>query len=114
MMKLEQEKNKTCLYLEGEMTVNNAETFKENLLLSLKQSNLVEIDFEAVTVVDLSCLQLICSAHRFATESGKDVVIKDNSLPPLSEARSRAGFDFQKNCGLNPSEECLWMGGMKQ
>ena len=66
MIKLEQENDKTYLYLEGEMTVNNAEAFRENLLLSLKQSNLVEIDFEAVTSVDLSYLQLICSAHRFA------------------------------------------------
>ena len=114
MIKLEQENDKTCLYLEGEMTINNAEAFRDNLLLSLKQSNLVEIDFEAVTAVDLTCLQLICSAHRFAVESGKDVVIKDNSLPPLREARIRAGFDFQKSCGFNPSHECLWMGGMQQ
>ena len=111
-MKLEQEKNKTCLYLEGDMTVKTAETFRENLLLSLKQSSLVEIDFEAVTSVDLSCLQLICSAHRFATESGKDVVIKDNSIPALKDARIRAGLNFTRSCGFNASEECLWRGGL--
>ena len=113
-MKLKQEEGRSCLFLDGDMTVNNTEAFKNILLESLRQDDFVEVDFENVTTVDLSCLQLLCSAHRFAAESGKEIVIKDNSIQALQEARVRAGFNFEKSCDFNPSCECLWGGGIEK
>ena len=103
MIQLKQEKDITRLCLDGEMTVKNAAGFRDNLLQSLKKSRFVEIDFEAVTAVDLSCLQLIFSARRFAVEEGKDIIIKDKSVPVLHEALTRSGFHFQENTGFNQS-----------
>ncbi len=93
-MNLKQENGKTILSLDGEITVAKASLLRDNLLQSFRQSNEIEISFDDVTSVDLSCLQILHSARRSAREKKKKLIIQADNAPVLQQAQSWAGFDF--------------------
>ena len=104
-MKLKKETDKTVLFLEGEMTVKNAASFWDQLLQAFKKDELVEINFEKVSTVDLSCLQLIFSAYRFAENSGKKLVVIADDNSSFDEAHARSGIKFDKYSSFNGLEQ---------
>lgn len=93
-MNLKQENGKTILSLDGEITVAKASLLRDNLLQSIRQSDEIEISFDDVTSVDISCLQLLHSASRSAREKKKKLIIQTDNAPVLQQAQSWAGFDF--------------------
>lgn len=109
-MKVTTRKGKAFLKLDGEMTVGRASEFKDALLKSLEKSDTVEVNFNDVDKVDLSCLQLLCSAHRTAATKGKTLTVKDQSLPLYIEARKNAGLIYSKPCRFVTTGDCLWIG----
>ena len=112
-MKVTTRKNKSFLKLDGEMNISRATDLKDALLESLEKAETVEINLNDVTGIDLSCLQLLCSAHRSASKEGKALTIKDPSLPLYIEARKNAGFMYSKSCRHVTTDDCLWVGGEK-
>lgn len=87
-----QNKNKTVLTLDGELTVNKAALLKDQLLSSLEESDEIEIYFENVTAIDLSCLQLLHAAHSSARKKNKKLVLQAENAPLLRQAQAWTGF----------------------
>lgn len=112
-MKVTNRKGQSFLKLEGDVNVSRAAELKDALLKSLEKAESIEINLNDVTAIDLSCLQLLCSAHRTAVKEGKTLIIKDQDLPLYVEARKNAGFMYSKPCRLVTSKDCLWVGGDK-
>ena len=110
-MKTQKTKNTIRIVPEGELTVSNASELRDSLIRSMQEVDSVEIDFENVTEVDLSCLQLICSAHRSAEKKDKKIVLVHTQNESLATAVTQAGFNLYKNCSLNIHDDCLWAGG---
>ena len=57
--------------LTGDLTISRADEMRSALLESLKGAEHIEIDLSSVEDADLSCLQLLCSAHRTSKHLGK-------------------------------------------
>ena len=109
-MEVTTRQGKAFLNLDGELTVARAADLKEALLKALEKADNIEIHFQDVTGIDLSCLQLFCSAHRTAAKEGKMLTVKDPSLPMYVEARKDAGFMYTKPCQFVTTGDCLWVG----
>ena len=78
--------------LEGALTVRNVAEIHSRLRESLRQYSTVTIDCNAATDVDLSFLQLVLSARKSATVSGKSVSLVSPATDMLSETLRRAGL----------------------
>lgn len=110
-MNVTTDKDKSYLRLEGEMTIAKAAKLKDALARAIDSGKTVVIDIDRVTGVDLSFLQLLCSAHRTAANQGKKLTISNPGLPVYAEARKTAGFHYTKPCRHVASNGCLWVGG---
>ena len=110
-MKIITREGKAILSLDGKLTVDRAADLKDALLKSLKKSDTIEINLTKVSSIDLSCLQLLCSAHRSAAKEGKVLAVKDPASPVFLDARKNAGFMYSKPCRFVTMEDCLWVGG---
>ena len=101
------------LTLEGELTLPYAEELKKALLRAILDTDDVSIAFGNVQDVDLSCLQLLCSAHRSAVRLKKRVSFASGLPPAVKEAAETAGYARLKGCKLDLDKSCLWMAAAK-
>ncbi len=97
------------LTLEGEMSIDQAEELKAALISALDSTDLVMVDVEKVTVVELPCFELLCSAHRTALNMGKD--LEYSAAPPdrFAQAVRDSGYARSKGCSPESQDRCLWL-----
>ena len=93
------------LVLQGDFTVENAEVLKEALTETLKKFEDVSLDLAGVLKVDLSFMQLICSAWSVLKERGKDMPC----VSPIPEEVEQ----LAKDAGFMPGcvDQCFWRRG---
>lgn len=103
--------NAGVLRLDGELTVRHAEEVKAVLMESLDQVDLVELKFTDVTEIDLSCLQLLCSACMTSYGSNKRLRPTGKYPGVVKEVVETAGFARHKGCTFDRDKNCLWLGG---
>lgn len=72
--------------------VARAEDFKLALLASMKESEVVEIDLEGVSRIDLAILQILYSAQRTAEAKGAEIRIRTPVQPFYKDLLITAGF----------------------
>jgi len=103
-------REKKCLFIEAtdSLTVEQS----EDLLDSLKKAvsgpdKKISLDLSGVTESDISCLQLICSAHKSAEKKGKSIFINKIS-PELDRMAKDAGFPQHSDCSQEIGITCLW------
>jgi len=104
---LEQSEETATLTITGSMTIEDAADLKTALTVSLAGSSLSEVDLSKADAIDLSCLQVLCSAHRAAIHSGKKLVLSraaDSFITCLEDA----GFPRQSGCLQQDGVPCLW------
>jgi anti-anti-sigma regulatory factor len=102
--------NKGTIRLEGDLTLPNAAKLKKILIKALINADAVTIQFGDVQDLDLSCLQLLCSAHRSAVRLKKQIRF-EGSLPKiLQETADAAGYLRLKGCQLDSEKSCFWIG----
>jgi len=88
------------------LTVQRILEVKQALAQALSAGTTVTLDLKQVTEVDLTGLQLLCSAHRWAADRGRELAIADPG-PALYGAARRSGFAGRKGCRSG----CLWPEG---
>jgi len=104
---LEQSGETATIHITGSMTIEDAANLKTALAGTLADSTLIEVDLSAAVESDLSCLQVLCSAHRAAVHAGKKLVVpsmNDSLITCLEDA----GFPRQSGCLQQHGEPCLW------
>lgn len=98
--------------INGEITILNAVEIKSVLLDVFSGGNDLHLDMKGVTEVDLTGLQLICSAHIASIKLGRRFVV---NLPVESESLIKivhdAGFIRHLGCTMDISKTCIWTGG---
>jgi anti-anti-sigma factor len=95
--------------LDGDVTLQQAEEFRRVLIRALTDADEVSLDMEKVENVDLSCLQLLCSAHRSAVRVTKKLAFSGSPPRALINAVETAGFSRVTGCRLDCDKSCLWM-----
>jgi anti-anti-sigma regulatory factor len=104
---LEQSEGTTTLFITGSMTIEDAANLKTALAGIIADSSPVEVDLREADAIDLSCLQVLCSAHRAAVHSGKKLSVRSTS-EALITCLEDAGFPRHSGCLQQEGESCLW------
>jgi anti-anti-sigma factor len=105
--KVKEDGNNRILTMSGDLTIQSAATLQTILLDSLKDTNSLVINIENITAVDMSCLQLFCSAYRTAEASDKSFAIDSTCAETFREAARDAGYAGQSGCGQECECNCL-------
>jgi len=85
-----------ALALEGELTIGRAGELRTALINALDKVTHLQLNFEKVTDIDLSCLQLICSAHKTAAGMKKRLTVTGNS-ETFKKAMEDAGYGHMRD-----------------
>jgi anti-anti-sigma factor len=99
------------LRLKGSWTIERANELKHALMDALKGGDQIIIELEELMEVDLSSLQLLCSAHRTSLKLGKRMALHERQSEPFSRVVREAGFGRTLGCHKDPQKSCLWIGG---
>jgi anti-anti-sigma regulatory factor len=94
----ENKKGVRILRFTGDLTISRACEVKTALLESLKEAEGVEVDLSSVGEADLSCLQVLCSAHRTSKRLGRSFGLGDNASGAFKQAVRRGLCTFQRMC----------------
>jgi anti-anti-sigma factor len=106
---LEQSGNVAVLAVNGPVTVERACELKEILMKALHGAEHVVFDLEGVTEVDLSCLQILCSAHRTSARLNKRITISKVRPEVFCRVAECAGFERHTGCVQDTTKSCLWV-----
>ena len=98
----------TELVWQGELNVQRIAELKGELQQALAAANRVMIRFEQVEEVDISFLQLLCSGHRTAGISGKELAIAGDVPECFTRTLRLAGFNRHTGCKFSAGNCCLW------
>ncbi len=109
--KLEPSSDMGVLTLDGELTIEHAGELKKILIHAMDSAEHVDIKLKKVSEVDLSCLQVLCSAHRTAFKSNKQLTLSSKDSEIFQQMVRGSGYVRHDSCALNPHKGCLWCGG---
>ena len=104
--KIEESKNAGVLKLDGELSIEQAAELKTALINSIENSDNVIIDIEDITEIDLSCMQLLCSAHQTLINLNKHLDVIVASIPDSDGTfwgllNTKIAFALKKNLNTN-------------
>ena len=91
-----------ALALEGELTIGRAGELRTALINALDKVSHLQLNFEKVTDIDLSCLQLICSTHKTAAGMKKRLTVTGNSQTFKKKMEKKIIWVFKKNVSAAP------------
>jgi anti-anti-sigma regulatory factor len=100
-LKLELAGSQAVVTLEDALTLRHADEIRKVLIKALIDADEVAITFRNVTDVDLSCLQLLCSAHRSAVRFNKRLSLAGSTPPIFQRSMEAAGYSRLTGCGFD-------------
>jgi ABC-type transporter Mla MlaB component len=107
----DEENGRQVLRLEGDLGIEQAGELRELFVRQLVNLGPLKLNLDKVETAHVTCLQILCSAHRTFWGSGRSLTL-DGSLPPrFSQALDDAGFNREKGCPLDSSRTCLFASG---
>jgi anti-anti-sigma regulatory factor len=101
------------LILAGSLTVENASEIRKKLIGALVGQDEIVVCIEADASVDVTFLQILCSAHRTASKLGKSFTLRYPAPGNFLAAIGNAGFSRKSGCARERDTTCLWAGGGK-
>ncbi|MBF0539778.1 MAG: STAS domain-containing protein [Nitrospirae bacterium] len=105
----ENEDGSGVLSLTGELVLANVDDIKNALLSAIGSTNNLRLNIIDVIDIDLSCIQLLCAAHRFAIRQKKQLSFDLQPHELLREAVRVTGVARHKGCILDVNDSCLWL-----
>ncbi|ACH39944.1 STAS domain protein [Citrifermentans bemidjiense Bem] len=108
LLKITKKKDVTLVAINGAMTIGQASELKAGLLKAFETGKPVEIQLAGVTEVDVTGLQLICSAHRSSVERGCALTVSGAEAEDLSRVARQAGMLRHVGCTHDVTNTCVW------
>ncbi len=99
------------LAINGEMNIQKIAEIREAICDAFSASDSVVLDLQGVTEIDLTGLQLICSAHISSITKGKGFSVKFPADESITNVAGDAGFGRHKGCAGDVNHTCIWTGG---
>ncbi len=93
------------LVLDGDLTIQQAQTLKQELLTAIASNRNLVINLASVSSVDLSFLQLLCSAHRSLIGAGQTLSIAKPVPPLIRQTMALSGFS---GCAGAKDKSSIW------
>jgi anti-anti-sigma regulatory factor len=101
------------LKLKGNWTIERATELKRVLLEILNSCERIIIDLEELTELDLSTVQLFCSAHRTSLKLRKHLAFHEKKPETFKRMVRDVGFVRTLGCHKDSHKSCLWIGDWK-
>ena len=102
------------LVMGGSLTIENASVIRKKLIGLLLKEDEVFVCINADALVDISFLQLLCSAHRTASKLGKSFALRNKASGNFLSAAAKAGYTRIRGCARDRNGTCLWVGGVHE
>jgi len=93
------------------LTIETVADFTRLIREGLSASKRVAVQFDADVEVDITALQVICSACKTAAAEGSSFVIHGSQPRALADLVVAAGAERHGLCKHNNSGACVWFGG---
>jgi anti-anti-sigma factor len=106
--KFDKSENSAVVTATGELAAGDVENLKTLLIKALIDADRVVLDMENVSAADLSCLQLLCSAHRSAARMNKQLELRHGRTKELNRVANETGYLRRSGCRLDSEKTCLW------
>lgn len=101
------------LIMEGSLTIENAAEIRTAIYDALVSTERLVLTIGDNAEVDITLLQILCSAHRGALEADKRITIKTSDESNFSGVLSDSGLAGH-SCGARKENgSCLWTRGGK-
>ena len=101
----------TIVAVSGPMTIDKIDEIKRDLLEAFQLGKDVELSLAGVTDVDLSGLQLLCSAHRTSLVRGVAFSVTGGDAGALYSVAMLAGMPRHVGCAQDDTGSCIWKRG---
>jgi ABC-type transporter Mla MlaB component len=98
------------LILKDDLTINRITSIRDEIIKALTKVKSLVVDAEQAAAVDLTFLQLMCSAHRTATVQNKALSLSGKINPFIKKAIQENSYARSCGCVLDQTNTCLWMG----
>jgi anti-anti-sigma regulatory factor len=93
------------------LTIENAADFSQLIRDALDAASVVNVEFDPTVEIDITGIQILCSACRSAAQAGK-LFSHHGSLPrTLIDIISVCGAGRHAICKHNNNSNCIWFGG---
>lgn len=91
---MQEQRLRSSLTLSGPLTVQNATKFRGDIIAKFEECDHDGFDLELTpdSAADLSAVQLILAARKFAAEQHKQFMLKKPASGPLRDVLEQAGF----------------------
>ncbi len=96
------------ILLQGELTISEAGSIARQFTQVFAGHDEVIIEIGAVESVDLTFLQIICSAHQTAIKTGKTMKLGEIKSQRFLDFHKDAGFVRNRECCSSPAHTCVW------
>jgi anti-anti-sigma regulatory factor len=106
--KIELEGCAASIELQGDLTVSNASQMRNILLQAFNGSDTLVISFGDISEIDLTCLQLLCSAHRMSIKLRKKLLFASDLPDVFRLAVADCGFKRHVGCVMDKQQSCIW------
>jgi ABC-type transporter Mla MlaB component len=101
--------NSATLTVSGDLTIHNASGFRDVLREWTEKSDTLYLDLGGVEDADLTCLQLVCSAHRFMMNKSKHLNMAGELPDSIIKVARAAGFARKRGCRAEAKNTCVWI-----
>jgi anti-anti-sigma factor len=107
--KVEESDDKKTLTINGELKIQDAAELQKVLIESLENTEHLDLNIENISGIDLSCLQMLCSAHRTTLSSNKRFTLSTGCSEIIREAVNVSGYQQFEGCELGRDSGCKWI-----
>jgi anti-anti-sigma regulatory factor len=93
------------------LTIENAAEFSQIIRDALEASKHVAIEFEPAVEIDITGLQILCSACKSAAAHGAVFTYHGPQPQALTDIILSSGVERHAVCKHNNDSTCIWFGG---
>ena len=110
-IRLDTNENMIVLHVEGDVTIGIAAELKEMILSAMSAEGPLSIDLSQAKNLDISCIQLFCSANsQFERHSKRIALNPGKNKEFLNKILVGSGYNPDGGCSENPCKRCVWKG----
>lgn len=99
------------LVLDGDLTIQHAAKLKKAFDGSFDGVKKLVLNLDKVDEIDLSGLQILCSAHRTSAKMEKELIIDGECPEVLKNVMEKAAFTRRAGCSKDYQKSCFWIKG---
>jgi anti-anti-sigma factor len=110
-IKVENRDGKVIIFLGGDLNLTVSVEIKEAILVAESENKPIVIDLNEAESIDISCIQLLCSANRqIGSEQGQLALVIGKNKELFKNILVKSGYNPGGSCSESPCEHCLWTG----